>query len=342
MNLNPFSLIPDFFARIHRQGISSVIPSLDSIVKIADPVRIPEEVWLRSLVDQATMPVASAILIFALACALIQEQRRAASGASDFTKVLYRLLFYISLLAGYPFLFQWIVEATQILGDLFLMDSEITSLTQSMYQQFSNWNLGAVTIGRAVLHGLVAYLTYLAAFIIFMLFFLARYMILALLFVIGPVVIAFSVWEDAARFRVWLVGLIQVASWVIILKFVIAVSLAFSFDKIYGTSQVNMFYVIAANILYVVMLWHTPAIASTLIGGVSLGFLGSQIIGITTQKTLETKAWAWETVLGRMRDGSTGGRPGSQSLAQAAVLQSRHDPYGVDHQTKSKSKEDEP
>ena len=61
MNLNPFSLIPDFFARIHRQGISSVIPSLDSIVKIADPVRIPEEVWLRSLVDQATMPGASGL-----------------------------------------------------------------------------------------------------------------------------------------------------------------------------------------------------------------------------------------------------------------------------------------
>lgn len=290
MNFNPFSLIPNLMRRAQTQGISSLIPSLDSVVKIADPRFIPTESWLRGIVDQTIMPVASAILLFALSSALIQEQRRAASGTSDFTRVLYRLLFHVAVLAGYPFFFGWIIDATQALGGLFLSDDQIGALTNSMFQQFSSWNLGAVTIGRVLLLGAVAYLTYLAAFILFFLFFLARYMILSLLFVIGPVIVAFGVWEETSRFRAWLVGLVQVASWVVILKFIIAVSLSFSFDKIYGATQVNLFYVIAANILYVVMIWHTPAIASTLVGGISLGFLGSQVIGVTTQKTMEASS----------------------------------------------------
>lgn len=290
MNFNPFSIVPNLMSQIRSQGISSIIPSLDSVVKIADPRFIPNDSWLRGIVDQAIMPAASAILLFALCCALIQEQRLAASGSSDFTRVLYRLLFHVAALAGYPFFFGWIVEATQALGGLFLADDQIGVLTNSMFQQFANWNLGAMTIGRALLVGAVAYLTYLAAFVLFFLFFLARYMVLSLIFVIGPVVIAFSVWEKTSRFSAWLVGLIQVASWVVVLKFIIAVSLAFAFDKIYGATQVNLFYVIAANILYVVMIWHTPAIASTLVGGVSLGFLGSQVIGVTTQKTMEASS----------------------------------------------------
>lgn len=324
MSLNPFSLVPSLITRVQRQGISSIIPSLDWVIKLADPRFIPSESWLRGMVDQTIMPVASAILLFALSCALIQEQRLAASGASDFTRVLYRLLFHVAVLAGYPFFFGWIIDATQALGDLFLSNGQISLLTNSMFQHFSNSNLGAVTLGRALLIGAIAYLTYLAAFVLFFLFFLARYMILSLLFVIGPVVVAFSVWERTSRFGAWLTGLVQVASWVVVLKFIIAVSLSFSFDKIYGTAQANLLFVIAANILYVVMLWHTPAIASILVGGVSLGFLGSQVIGVTTQKTMEASSWVRE----RFLPSSSWSPVGGSGQTQTPLTLPPPDPYG--------------
>ncbi len=201
MNLNPLSLIP----AMKQLKISSLVPSLDSIVKIADPRLIPVDHWLSGLVDRTIMPAASAMLLFALCCSLIQEQRRAVSGASDFTRVLYRLLFFVALISGYHFFFGWLLAGAQNLGDLFLQDDQVSALAEKMYQNFVSWNLGSLQLAKAVLVGIVAYVTYLAAFIVFMLFFLARYMILAMLFVLGPVVFAFSVWETTSRFKIWLI-----------------------------------------------------------------------------------------------------------------------------------------
>jgi len=333
MNLNPFSIVPSLMQRVQTHGFSSIIPSLDSIVRIANPRFIAQDSWLRTLVDTAMMPAASAIILFALAGSLIQEQRRAASGGSDFSRIFYRLIFHVAVLSGYHFFFTWAIDATQAIGDLFLQDREISGLTDSMYRQFASWNLGPVRLGQTVLVGLVAYVTYLFAFVLFMIFFLARYMILALFFVVGPLVIAFSVWEATSRFRVWLVGLVQVASWIVVMKFIIAVSLSLSFDKIYGTDQINLIYVIAANILYVVMLWSTPAIASVLVGSAGLGFLGSIIVGVATEKTMDAASLAWRHTLGQREP--RGPMPPSRGAGAQEVLSAARDPYGAFRSTGS-------
>ncbi len=240
----------------------------------------------------------------------------------------------MAVLAAYPFLFGWVVEATQSLGDLFLTDDQISTFTLEMYQHFKGWDFGSVVVG------IVATITYLFAFVLFFVFFLARYMILALYFVVGPVVVAFSVWEMTSRFRSWLTGLIQVASWVVVLKFVIAVSLSFSLDKIYNTNQTNIIYVIAANILYVVMIWHTPAIASTLIGGASLGFLGTQVIGFASHKAMEAVSYMDNFSRNKDRNRGSGGSGPSNTSGQAPpapVSTLSKDPYGAGHRGKISS-----
>jgi len=88
LNPNFFLFGSQLVSRVQQKGISGLIPSLDLVVKVADPAFIPQDSWLRGIVEGAMIPAASAILLFALCCALIQEQRLAASGASDFTKVL--------------------------------------------------------------------------------------------------------------------------------------------------------------------------------------------------------------------------------------------------------------
>ena len=332
MNLNPWNLIP----AIKQFKISWLVPSLDSLIKVADPRIIPTTHWLRGFVDQAIMPATSAMLLFALCCALIQEQRRAVSGASDFTRILYHLLFCVGILAAYPFFFGWLLEAAQILGDLFLQDDQVSALAEKMYQNFTNWNFGSLQLAKAVLSGVVAYVTYLFAFIVFMLFFFARFMVLAMLFVLGPPIIAFSVWDTTSRFKIWLTLTIQAALWTVILKFIIAVSLGFSLDEIYGQS--NLIFVIAANILFVYMLVKTPAITSTIVGAASFGFLASDIIGQTADKTLKAAGWIAENVprysgqaaqyfqtkmtAGQVQDPSTG-----------VVM--RRDPYGALARVKS-------
>ncbi len=334
MKLNPLDLIP----AIKQIKISSLVPSLDSLVKAADPSLIPTDHWLSSLVRGTIMPAASAILLFALCCALIQEQRRAASGASDFTRVLYRLLFFVGVLAGYSFFFGWIINAAQALGDLFLQDDQVSALAEKMYESFVSWNLGKMQLAKAVLVGIVAYITYLAAFIVFMLFFFARYMILAMLFVLGPVVLAFSVWEVTARFRIWLMLTIQAALWTVVLKFIIAVSLGFALDEIYGSGQANLIFVIAANILFVYLLIKTPAITSTIVGGASFGFLASDMIHQTTEKTLQASGWIAENApryggqaVQLIQTKMAGGQVEDPSTAQAM----RRDPYGALKRVKS-------
>jgi len=329
MNLNPLNLIP----QIKQFKISSLVPSLDSIVKAADPTIIPTSHWLRTFVDQSIMPAASAILLFALCCALIQEQRRAVSGASDVTRILYRLLFFVGALAGYRFFFLWLLDGAQILGDLFLQDAQISALAEKMYQSFVNWNLGKMQLAKAVLVGVVAYVTYLAAFIVFMLFFFARFMILALLFVLGPVVFAFSVWEQTARFKIWLILTIQTALWTVVLKFIMAVSLSFSLDEIYGSGQANLIFVIAANVLFVYLLIKTPAITSTIVGGASFGFLASDMIRRTTEKTLQASGWVSENVprygalaAEKIRTLGSGEPPAKDASTGVSM---RRDPYGA-------------
>lgn len=334
MNLNPLSLIP----AIKQFKISSFVPSLDWLVNIANPRFIPTDHWLSGLVDRTIMPAASAILLFALCCALIQEQRRAVSGGSDFSRILYHLLFYVGLLAGYHFFFGWLLDAAQNLGDLFLQDDQVSAMAEKMYQNFQNWNLGSIQLAKAILVGIVAYITYFAAFIVFMLFFLARYMILAMLFVLGPVVLAFSVWDATSRFKIWLILTVQAALWTVVLKFIMAVSLGLALDQIYATSQNNLFFVIAANILFVYMLIKTPAITSTIVGGASFGFLASEIIGQTTDKTLKAAGWlaentpkystvAYEMIQAKMAEGKV------QDPSTGALL--RRDPYGALARVKS-------
>lgn len=335
MNLNPLNLIP----AIKQFKISSLVPSLDSLVKAADPRLIPTDHWLRTFVDQSIMPVASAMLLFALCCALIAEQRRAVSGASDVTRVLYRLLFFVGILAAYPFFFLWLLDAAQMLGDLFLQDAQISALAEQMYQSFVNWDLGKMQLAKAVLVGMVAYITYLAAFIVFMLFFFARFMILAMLFVLGPMVFAFSVWEVTARFRIWLMLTIQAALWTVVLKFIIAVSLSFSLDEIYGSGQANLIFVIAANVLFVYLLIKTPAITSTIVGGASFGFLASDMVHQTTDKTLKSLGWIAENM---PRYGAAAaekiqtwrsGEPQVKDPSTGAQMQ--RDPYGALKRVKS-------
>jgi len=335
MNLNPLNLVP----QIKQFKISSLVPSLDSLVKAADPGLIPTDHWLSGLVTQTIMPAASAILLFALCGALIQEQRRAVSGVSDVTRILYRLLFVVGVLSGYSFFFGWIINAAQALGDLFLQDDQVSSLAEKMYESFVNWNLGKVQLAKAVLVGIVAYITYLAAFIVFMLFFFARYMILAMLFVLGPVVLAFSVWDVTNRFKIWLILTIQAALWTVVLKFIIAISLGFSLDKIYGSGQTNLIFVIAANILFVYLLIKTPAITSTIVGGASFGFLASDMIRRTTEKTLQASAWVSENVpryggatVERIRT-LTSGEPPVKDPSTGADM--RRDPYGALKRVKS-------
>jgi len=334
MNLNPWNLVP----AIRQLKISSLVPSLDSIVKIADPRLIPVDHWLSGLVDRTIMPAASAMLLFALCCSLIQEQRRAASGASDFTRVLYRLLFFVGLISGYHFFFGWLLAAAQNLGDLFLQDDQVSALAEKMYQNFVSWNLGSMQLAKAILVGMVAYITYLAAFIVFMLFFLARYMILAMLFVLGPVVFAFSVWDATSRFAIWLILTLQAALWTVVLKFIIAVSLGFSLDEIYGTGQANIIFVIAANILFVYMLIKTPAITSTIVGGASFGFLASDMIHQTTDKTLQAAGWITENV---PRYSGRAYEMIQQKMAEGKIedpstgVTMRRDPYGALKRVKS-------
>jgi len=334
MNLNPLNLIP----QIKQFKISSLVPSLDTLVKVADPRLIPTDHWLSGLVTGTIMPAASAILLFALCGALIQEQRRAVSGVSDVTRVLYRLLFFVGILAGYSFFFGWILEGAQRLGDLFLQDDQVSLLAEKMYESFVSWNLGKVQLAKAVLVGIVAYITYLAAFIVFMLFFFARYMILAMLFVLGPIVLAFSVWETTARFRVWLVITLQAALWTVVLKFIIAVSLGFALDEIYGSGQANLIFVIAANILFVYLLIKTPAITSTIVGGASFGFLASDMIRRTTEKTLQASGWISENAprygaaaVDRIQ--SWKGADQVQDPSSGAAM--RRDPYGALKRVKS-------
>ena len=334
MNLNPLNLIP----AIKQFKISSIVPSLDSLVKVADPRLIPVNHWLSGLVDQTIMPAASAMLLFALCCALIQEQRLAVSGASDFTRVLYRLLFFVALISGYHFFFGWILDAAQSLGDLFLQDDQVSALAEKMYQNFQNWNLGSMQLAKAILVGIVAYVTYLSAFIVFALFFLARYMILAMLFVLGPVVFAFSVWDATSRFKIWLILTVQAALWTVVLKFIIAVSLGFSLDEIYGAGQANLIFIIAANILFVYMLIKTPAITSTIVGGASFGFLASDMIGQTTDKTLKAAGWISENV---PKYSSSAYQMIQQKMAEGKVqdpstgVVMRRDPYGALSRVKS-------
>ncbi|GEM_PF-1173362 len=335
MNLNPLNLIP----LVKQIKISSLVPSLDSLVKAADPRLIPTDHWLSGLVTQTIMPAASAILLFSLCCALIQEQRRAVSGASDVARVLYRLLFFVGILAGYSFFFGWILEGAQNLGDLFLQDDQISVLAEKMYESFVNWNLGKMQLAKAVLVGIVAYITYVAAFIVYMLFFFARYMILAMLFVLGPVVLAFSVWEVTARFKIWLMLTIQTALWTVVLKFIIAVSLGFALDEIYGSGQANLIFVIAANVLFVYLLIKTPAITSTIVGGASFGFLASDMIHQTTDKTMHALGWIAENMprygsraVEAIRNLSSGEPPVSDP---STGTQMRRDPYGALKRVKS-------
>jgi len=180
-------------------------------------------------------------------------------------------------------------------------------------------DIGFLNLNRYIITGL-NYLTYVLALVSLSILTWLRFIFLALLYVLGPVVIAVGVYRETSQgLTFWLKSVIGISLWTVVLAILMKVISVMNLTSVYLTEDTNTLAVLAANILFVVLFISVPLIANMMTAGASLSGLGSALVGVTTAilaKTVTKRLFRSDK--GRFRNfNPTGGGSGDDASSSA-------------------------
>ena len=231
---------------------------------------------------ETTMRLAFILFSLMLPVAILHENIQTIKDSSDYPGLFIRAVLVLGLLLVYQRFFTWIVYGTDLLAKAILPEEEFKEVVRQVFQEIGKGkDLGILKFFSIMTT--MNFITYAVALALLGVITWLRFVFLALLFVVGPILIGVAVYKEVSQgLRFWVKSLISVSSWTVVLSVLMKVISVMNLTSIYLPQETNSASVFAANILFILLFISVPIIAQQITSGGTLSGLGSAVIGIGT------------------------------------------------------------
>jgi len=231
---------------------------------------------------ETTMRLAFILFSLMLPVSILHENIQTIKDSSDYPGLFIRAVLVLGLLLVYQRFFTWIVYGTDLLAKAILPEEEFKEVVRQVFQEIGKGkDLGILKFFSIMTT--MNFITYAVALALLGVITWLRFVFLALLFVVGPILIGVAVYKEVSQgLRFWVKSLISVSSWTVVLSVLMKVISVMNLTSIYLPQETNSASVFAANILFILLFISVPIIAQQITSGGTLSGLGSAVIGIGT------------------------------------------------------------
>lgn len=228
-----------------------------------------------------------------LVAAILHQNFAAMQGQSNYAGLFVRVVLVMSLMVLYERFFIWITYGMDLLSSAIFPREEFEEVISAVFKQIGeSKDVGIFMNVDRLLMVALNYLTYTAALVALGVLSWLRFIFLALLFVIGPIVIPVGIYQATSQGIVfWLRSVVGISFWTVVLSILMKVVSVMNLTAVYLPDETNNLSVLAANILFVLLFIAVPLIANMITSGGSISALGSGIIGITTALVTRVAMW---------------------------------------------------
>ncbi len=231
----------------------------------------------------ATTAAAGAIIFpLMFIVAVLHENLLAMKDRSDYTGLFVRVVLVVGLMILYERFFVWVVYGTDLLAKGILPHEEFQEVIKAVFREITQKkDLGG--FDTRIILTVLNYLTYIVALVTLGILNWLRFVFLALLYVFGPVLIAFGVYKATSQGLVfWIRSLVSVSLWTVVLSILMKVISVMNVIAVYLPEETNSAAVIAANVLFILLFISVPLISNQVTSGGSISGLGSAVVGLGT------------------------------------------------------------
>lgn len=242
-------------------------------------LQIPD---LFSSAHAVTASVAAVLFPLMFIAAVLHENFQAMKDRSDYTGLFIRTILIVGLMILYDRFFIWVVYGTDLLAKAILPHEEFQEVIKTVFREITQQkDLGG--FDTRIILTILNYLTYITALVALGVLNWLRFVFLALLYVFGPVLIAFGVYKATSQGLVfWLKSLAAVSLWTVVLSILMKVISVMNVTAVYLPEETNAAAVIAANVLFILLFISVPLISHQIISGGSISGVGTAVVGIGT------------------------------------------------------------
>lgn len=249
-------------------------------VLFSNPLQIPN---LFSGTFTTTLHLGFVVFSFLLIVALLAENIKGINGQSSYTGLFIRALMLIGLFIGYEWFFTGIVYGLDLMAKAVLPEQEFQEILKKVFYEAANKkDFGILSFFSVITF--VNFLTHLTALILLGLLTWLRFIFLALLYVMGPILAGFAIYDATSNgLKFWIRSLISVSAWTLVLSLLMKVISTMNIAALYfNPTQINTVSVIAANCLFILLFVSVPVISHLITSGSSISSLGTAVVGLTT------------------------------------------------------------
>jgi len=231
----------------------------------------------------ATTAALSAIIFpIMFIVAVLHENFQAMKNRSDYTGLFVRVVLVVSLMILYERFFVWVVYGTDLLARAILPHEEFQEVVKAIFREITQKkDLGG--FDTRIILTVLNYLTYIVALVSLGVLNWLRFVFLDLLYVFGPVLMAFGVYNATSQGLVfWLKSLVSVSLWTVVLSILMKVISVMNVIAVYLPQETNSAAVIAANVLFILLFISVPLISNQVTSSGNISGLGSAVVGLGT------------------------------------------------------------
>ena len=224
--------------------------------------------------EKTILPFAFLVFLFAMAIKLYLNQE------GGYMKEIFYMVFIISMLIMYNEVWSWLEAVVHGIATAIMPANEVTTFFKTLFSQtapkISVWDLNV----NLILAAAAAAIAGIAAWIIEWL----RFLLLAFMYLVGPIVISLSVIPPLrSLLKAWIRDTIEIMSWLITLAILYQIlntimSSYISFPSLSNSDPVVM---AAIMILFIILVILAPLLTGKLYKG-GMGALGSIASAATT------------------------------------------------------------
>ena len=229
-----------------------------------------------------TASAAAVLFPLMFIAAVLHENFLAMKDRSDYRGLFIRTILVVGLMILYERFFVWIVYGTDLLAKAILPHEEFQQVIKTVFREITEKkDLGG--FDTRIILTIINYLTYIVALVALGVLNWLRFVFLSLLYVFGPVLIAFGVYKSTSHGLIyWLRSLVAVSLWTVVLSILMKVISVMNLTAVYLPEETNAAAVIAANILFILLFISVPLISHQITSGGSMGGMGSAVVGVGT------------------------------------------------------------
>ncbi len=229
-----------------------------------------------------TASAAAVLFPLMFIAAILHENFQTMKDRSDYKGLLVRTILVVGLMILYERFFVWIVYGTDLLAKAILPHEEFQEVIKTVFHEITEKkDLGG--FDTRIILTILNYLTYIIALVALGVLNWLRFVFLSLLYVFGPVLIAFGVYKSTSQgLAFWLKSLVSVSLWTVVLSILMKVISVMNVTAVYLPDETNAAAVIAANVLFILLFISVPLISHQITSGGSMSGIGSAVVGAGT------------------------------------------------------------